>query len=344
MLKYFLSSLIFTAIGLLLAVLLGLSHQQSGRVLAMTVFTTMILAVLEISLSFDNAIVNALILKNMSKVWRKRFLTWGLLIAVFGVRLILPLLIVSFFATVNPWQALMMAAQQPQQYAQLMLSSRLQVAAFGGSFLLLVTSHYFFSQEHRVLWIHSIEAPLRRWGKRSWIAFLPALLILAILTIFLPAAEKSSFLYASSGGVVTYAAVEALTRWLKVSGKTLHTASAGMFFYLEVLDASFSFDGVVGGFAITQDLFIIMIGLSIGAFFVRSLTLMFVEEGTLTEFTYLEQGAFYAIGALALLMLAEPFVTVPEWCTGTIGALIIGLSFRSSLQARKESAGPKQLK
>jgi hypothetical protein len=106
----------------------------------------------------------------------------------------------------------------------------------------------------------------------------------------------------------------------------------GMFLYLEVLDASFSFDGVVGAFAITNNLFIIMIGLGIGAMFVRSLTIMLVEKGTLSEFRYLEHGAFYAIGILAIIMFANTIFHIPEVITGLIGAAFIGLSLWSSIR------------
>src|SRR5207245_6010504 len=75
-----------------------------------------------------------------------------------------------------------------------------------------------------------------------------------------------------------------------------------LFLYLEVLDASFSFDGVVGAFAITSDPIIIAIGLGIGAMFIRSLTVYLVKKGTLAEYVYLEHGALYAIGALAILL------------------------------------------
>jgi hypothetical protein len=122
----------------------------------------------------------------------------------------------------------------------------------------------------------------------------------------------------------------------------VHRASAASFLYLEVLDASFSFDGVIGAFALTNNLFIIAIGLGIGAMFVRSLTVMLVEKGTLASYRYLEHGAFYAIGALALLMLVGTAVEVPDALTGLIGAVFIGLSLWQSIRynrARQASGG-----
>ena len=107
------------------------------------------------------------------------------------------------------------------------------------------------------------------------------------------------------------------------------------FLYLEVLDASFSFDGVIGAFAITQDVVIIMLGLAIGAMFVRSLTVFLVRQGTLDEYVFLEHGAHYAIGTLAAIMLISMTHEIPEVVTGLVGAALIGLSVYSSVQYRK---------
>jgi hypothetical protein len=106
--------------------------------------------------------------------------------------------------------------------------------------------------------------------------------------------------------------------------------------YLEVLDASFSFDGVIGAFAITNDVVIIMLGLAIGAMFVRSMTVFLVEKGTLQEFVYLEHGAHYAIGILALIMFASVEYHIPEWFTGLSGVAFIIVSLWSSLRYKKE--------
>jgi hypothetical protein len=162
-----------------------------------------------------------------------------------------------------------------------------------------------------------------------------------LISQFLPDTEALSFLKAGMAGLITYVVVDGIGSWLEASDETMgdiHKASAGMFLYLEVLDASFSFDGVVGAFAITHNLFIIMIGLSIGAFFVRSLTIMFVEKETLAKFAFLEHGAFYAIALLAMIMLLDPFLHIPEWVTGLGGGVIIVLSLLWSLRVPRESA------
>lgn len=342
--KYFTGSFIFTFLGLIASYFVG--HYYGGTVAAGlgALFIAVILAILEISLSFDNAIVNAVVLKEMTPVWRHRFLTWGMLIAVFGMRLVFPLLIVTIIASVSPWEALVMAATRPDDYAQLMLSAHLQVAAFGGAFLLMVALKYFYDEDKDLHWIPLLEkTPVYLGSKVEAIEVALALVILALISHFLPKEEALAFIMAGMAGLITYVIVDGIGSWLEASDGTMadvHRASAGMFLYLEVLDASFSFDGVVGAFAITHNLFIIMIGLSIGAFFVRSLTIMFVEKEALTKFAFLEHGAFYAIGILSMIMLLDPFLHIPEWVTGLSGGIVIITSFLWSLRkSQKLSVG-----
>lgn len=329
MFKYFKNSAVFTIIGLLVSAWLGYSSNGLSGLLQAT-FIASVLAILEVSLSFDNAIVNALVLKQMSAVWRRRFLTWGIIIAVFGMRLIFPIVLVSVVASIDPFSALRLAVFDPNGYAERMLSAHLEVAAFGGSFLLLVGLKYFYDENKESHWITFIEKPLSSLGRLEAIEIAISLLVLIMISGFLPTEEKVRFIKSGLWGVITFVAVDGIGSWLEFSGQQkndINRASAGLFLYLEVLDASFSFDGVIGAFAITQNLFIIMIGLSIGAFFVRSLTIMFVEKETLKEFAYLEHGAFYAILSLAIMMLLDPFFHIPEWVTGLLGAVIITISF-----------------
>ena len=341
--KYFRGSFVFSILGLALAAFIG--HYYGGTTSAAleALFIAGVLAVLEISLSFDNAIVNASILKNMSEIWRHRFLTWGMIVAVFGMRLLFPLLIVAVVAHIDPWNALVMATFHPDEYAKLMTSAHLQVAAFGGTFLLMVALNYFYDENKREHWIALFEKPASLLGKVEAVEMAFSVVILIAISAFLPSHEDAlSFLKSGLAGLVTYVAVDGIGSFMEASEDTMkdiHRASAGMFIYLEVLDASFSFDGVVGAFAITHNLFIIMIGLSIGAFFVRSLTIMFVEKEALTKFAYLEHGAFYAIGVLSVIMLTDPFLHIPEWITGLVGAIIVAVSFLASLRkGPKESA------
>lgn len=343
--SHFKGSLLLTVVGLGGAYAIG--HVMTGTFTGglSSVFICFVLSILEISLSFDNAIVNASVLGRMTPLWRHRFLTWGILIAVFGMRLVFPLGIVSIMTSLNPWQALLLAIGQPEQYAAYMQRAHIPVSAFGGAFLLMVALKHFFDSEREVFWITWIEKPLALLGRLRSSELAIAMLALYGISRALPPDEVVTFLIAGLFGLITFIAVDGLSSLLEISDATkktdqkakpahhkLHRASVGLFVYLEVLDASFSFDGVVGAFAITTNLILITIGLGIGALFVRSLTILLVDRGTLREFRYLEHGAFWAIGALAVIMFINTFHEVNEIVTGTIGAALIALSLYSSIR------------
>lgn len=331
-LKYFRGSLLVTLVGLGLALYL---EGPSG------LFIVAVLALLEVSLSFDNAVVNATVLKDMDAVWRRRFLTWGILIAVFGMRIIFPVLIVSILAQVSPWGALDIALNTPETYAALMTEAHVSLMAFGGSFLMLVGLHFFFDddKEH---WIHFIEKPLAALSKVKFASEIITLSIVIALSLFvLPEEDKQTTLISGIAGVLIFFIIQQLSNFMErreQARAATHAAKSGlaMFIYLELLDASFSFDGVIGAFAISTNLLIIAIGLGIGAMFVRSLTILLVEKDTLSEYTYLEHGAFYAIIALASMMFLKTFTHIPEVATGCIGAGLIGLAFIHSLIVKKQ--------
>ena len=336
--KFFKVSLIFTVIALVLASLIGLYYKgtASGAIEALVLAS--ILGVLEISISFDNAVVNATVLKSMTSLWQRRFLTWGMVIAVFGMRLIFPLLIVAVVAGLGPWEALKLATFDPHEYARIMLSVHHEVAAFGGAFLMLVALKYFFNVEKKVHWIRALEVPLAKMGKLEAVETGITLILIYFLSQKVPQSETIPFLYAGIAGILTFLLVDGISVFLQVPAgqqANVHRASLGMFLYLEVLDASFSFDGVVGAFAITNNLFIIATGLAIGAMFVRSLTLMMVEKGTLDSFEFLEHGAFYAVAALAIIMFLNTIIDIPEVITGVVGATFIALSIYSSVKKKR---------
>ncbi|MBX3017694.1 MAG: DUF475 domain-containing protein [Bdellovibrionaceae bacterium] len=339
-LSFFTGSFIISALGLVLAGFLGwLEHQTVGHALQF-VFLCFVLSLLEVSISFDNAVVNATVLRKMTPIWQRRFLTWGILIAVFGMRLVFPLLIVCISAAVGPIEALKIATFEPQRYADMMMAVHHEVAAYGGSFLALVALKYFFDSSKEVHWIRVIEEPLAKWGRVDVIEVGIVLVGLWVLSKTLPPTEGFAVLQAGVAGIITFVGVEALGEMLQSpEGDNIdpHKASLGMFLYLEVLDASFSFDGVIGAFAITNHLFLIAIGLGIGALFVRSLTIMMVEKGALDAFVYLEHGAFWAVGALATIMFLGIHFHIPEVITGLIGIAFIGLAIWSSFRLAKRN-------
>ncbi|HET7413921.1 MAG TPA: DUF475 domain-containing protein [Pararhizobium sp.] len=331
--RYFVVAALFTIIGLSLGTWIGYFYKGTLDGALEALFICGFLSVLEISLSFDNAIVNAKVLDTMAPKWQRRFLTWGIVVAVFGMRIIFPLAIVAVAAHLNPVQALLMAAERPAAYAHAMEEAHLPISAFGGAFLLMVALKFFFDSEKDVHWLAPFERSLSHFGKVQGIQIGIVLLFILISAWFLPDAKWVTFVRPAIWGLITFLAVEALSHLLDKpqAADTMHKAGFGAFLYLEMLDASFSFDGVVGAFALSSNLFIIAIGLGIGAFYIRSLTIMLVEKRTLTEYRYLEHGAFYAILALGLIMFAQAHVHIPEVVTGLIGAVLIVASFASSI-------------
>lgn len=337
-LRYFRWAFFFTAFGLCLAFLLGwnMSHTFSG---ALSFFLIgLVLAVLEISLSFDNAIVNAKKLQDMCPVWQRRFLTWGIAIAVFGMRIVFPLLIVVIAAKIGPLEALKLAIWNPTRYAEIIADAHLSIAAFGGAFLMMVALSYFIDEGKDIDWIHGLECRLRRCASVRGLEIALVLLVIMIFAWLLPDTDMATFLFSAIAGLLTFLLVEVLGHILDAQSEAsslARTGGLGAFLYLEVLDASFSFDGVIGAFALTQNLFLIAIGLGIGAFYVRSMTIMLVEKQTLAHLRYLEHGAFYSILMLSLVMFAQSIWHIPELFTGLIGVLLMGMAIWSSIRYQK---------
>ena len=340
--SYFRSSFFVTVLGLCLGGYLG--YQATGTAVGAfsTVFIVGVLAVLEVSLSFDNAVVNATVLKEMTPVWRRRFITWGIAIAVFGMRIVFPLVIVAVIAKIGPIDTLVMAATDPDEYSRMLTSAHVSVAAFGGSFLAMVGLRHFFNHEKDVHWIALIERPLTRLGRIEAVEIGLVLLLLYWISKQLIGHEQMEFLISGVFGLLTYIAVDGVSAILNVesavTGEVVRSGAAS-FLYLEVLDASFSFDGVIGAFALSNNLFIIAIGLGIGAMFVRSLTIMLVERETLASYRYLEHGAFWAIIALAIMMFLNVIIHIPEVVTGLIGGAFIVFAFIDSIRYNRNVRG-----
>jgi hypothetical protein len=341
--KFFLIPVISMVVGLMFASAFSWMIKPDTGFLIQNLFTVLLLSVLEISLSFDNAVVNATVLQKMDDIWKKRFLTWGMAVAVFGMRLLFPLGIVSIVASVSVWDSLQMALSRPEDYAKMMVSAHLAVSAFGGAFLLMVFLDFLFT-EKELNWINVIEKPAGKLSNFQSIELIIAICIMMGVYSNLPHSEKVPFLVAYIWGVLTYLIVHGFSRLLeddRVTSLPLFSSGLGLFLYLEVLDASFSFDGVVGAFAISNQLVIIMIGLGIGAFFVRGLTLYLVEHKTLEQFMFLEHGAFYALGILSLFMLLDSFFHFSEAVTALSGAVILGASVFWSVKENRKSAARK---
>lgn len=333
--KYYGGSLLFTIVCLALGAWLG--WELTGNLFGTlgVVWIILVLGVLEVSLSFDNAVVNATVLRDMDAKWRKRFLTWGIAIAVFGMRIIFPLAIVAIAAKIGPIAAVTLAATEPQTYQEIIEGAHIGIAGFGGAFLAMVGLKFFFDADKEVHWIDVLERHLTKLSNVPAMEIGTVLLVLWGVSTQLAAADSHVFLVSGIFGLLTYIAVDALGALLEGAEDTTGTvvrSGLASFLYLEMLDASFSFDGVIGAFALSNNLFIIALGLGIGAMFVRSMTIMLVDKGTLAEYRYLEHGAFWAILALAAIMLLSAKYHIPETITGLIGAVLIGASLYWSVR------------
>lgn len=296
-----------------------------------------LLTIMEISLSFDNAVVNAAVLRRMDPVWQQRFLTWGILIAVFGMRLVFPVVIVAVAAGLGMIEVATMAVHNPAEYGRHLAAAHTGIAAFGGMFLLMVFLHFVCDEGKDVHWVWWVERRLVRAGRLEAVEVAAALVVLLVAQALVPDADRLTAMIAGVAGVATFVAVKGLAGLAgeaDAAGIAARSGAAG-FLYLEVLDASFSLDGVIGAFAMTTDIVVIMIGLAIGALFVRTLTVHLVRKGTLEEFVFLEHGAHWGIGALGIIMLVSMRVHVPEVVTGLVGVSLIGLSLVSSLRHRR---------
>lgn len=345
--KYFIESFWVTIIGLIFAFLWG-EHVLKGSGL-ICIFIAFVLGILEVSLSFDNAVVNATKLKTMSPKWRHRFLTWGIAIAVFGMRFIFPLLVVSIFAHISIIKVLDIALHNAHLYAHYLHQTHATIVTFGGTFLMMLFLGFFLNPKKEIDWLKPIEKLLKKAPESKILDTLIVLAILDIVQMFQPAPIRLSVIISGVAGILTFLGIDTISKKLEEieekQNKKLHCsdsvkpiACTGLisFLYLELIDASFSLDGVLGAFALSHDIIIITIGLAIGAVFVRSLTIMFVEKETLEEFIYLEHGAHWAIGILATLMFISTVKSVPEVVTGLSGLFLIVASLISSINYKKK--------
>ena len=320
---------------------------------------TAILIVLEIVFSFDNAAVNAKYLERMNEFWQKMFLTVGVLIAVFGMRLIFPFVIVCLSGQISPVQAVHLALERgdhntPGTYGYILDQAHPAIAAFGGMFLLLLFLDFMFDGDKEVHWLGPIERALQRIGALDMLGVIVAGIGLLLAAQFLTTGgEKSTVLFSGVLGIVLYLAVNGLSSVMEdqeaakdeqleqrtnVRGAVLLAGKAALslFLFLEVLDATFSFDGVIGAFAITPDPIIIAMGLGVGALAVRSLTVYLVRNGTLAEYRYLENGAHWAIGALAVMLLLTIKFKLGEVVIGGAGIAFILAAWLTSVRENKK--------
>lgn len=346
MLKYFKGSFFITVIGLICAYLWGEKVHPGKGFLAL--FIAFFLSVLEVTLSFDNAVINAIKLEKMTDKWRHRFITWGIAIAVFGMRFLFPVAVVAVFSGLSLIEVTKLALYNVNEYTRYLHLAHAPLVTFGGSFLLMLFLSYFFNPEKTTHWLTHIEKPLLKFNQIKSIEVIISLLAVAVIQTHINPEEKLHVIMAGLSGIVLFLIIDSVSNLLEniaetkasLTGQTVKLGFIG-FLYLELIDASFSLDGVLGSFAISKDIVIITIGLAIGAMFVRSLTLYMVDKKTLQKYLYLEHGAHWAIGFLALIMFYSTIREVPEVLTGMVGLVIVGASFISSLIHNQNNSSTK---
>ena len=298
--------------------------------------TTLFLIAVEMAISFDNAIVNAKVLTKLSRFWQQIFLTIGIFIAIFVVRFILPIVIVMLTANLSFGDVFNLALNDTEKYGEKLNEAHTIIAGFGGSFLLALSVYFLLEKDRKVFWIKSIEKPLQKFSGHAWLPPVIVISIILLMSVFVHH-DTADFIRAGIFGTLLYTFIKAILDFAErfaPSGKKHITGFPAFlgFMYLELLDASFSLDGVLGAFAITKQVLLIALGLGVGAFWVRSFTIMMVRRGTLTVYKYLDHGAHYAILILSLSLLIGAIVKVPS---ALIGISCIGVILISFLASKK---------
>ncbi len=310
-------------------------------------FLVLALAALEVSLSFDNAVVNARILKRMSDAWQKAFLSIGIIIAVFGVRIVLPIFLVAIAIGSSFGSVVDLALNNPEEYGHKLEEAHPMIASFGGIFLLMIFLDFFF-ESRKVKWIPWLETKLEKVGSFKNISPMIAVAALIGGSQLVDHHHRETVLLAGLAGLLIYLIIHSIDAMLQRTGVEKNIGKKGVnatfkagligFIYLEVIDASFSLDGVIGAFAITNQILLIAVGLGIGALYVRTITVHMLKRGVLDEYRFIEHGAHYAIGILAVIMLTSLKYEVPEIITGLAGLTVIIISIIMSHRATKRDA------
>ena len=319
----------------LITLALGIWMLTHGGLVALWLFA--ILVVLEVTFSFDNAVINSRVLVRMSPFWQKLFLTVGIFIAVFVVRFLVPIIIVMLTSGLGFMEVVNLALNDAENYGKTLHDAAPTIDAFGGTFLIMIGISYFMDRKKDIHWLRTIEKYLARAGNYETLKVFVMLAAAMALYFTVDDAHKTTVLIASILGTLLHLGLELFGTFFEKrqgasTGKLVGMAAFGAFMYLEVLDASFSLDGVIGAFAITNEIALIIAGLGAGAIWVRSLTVYLMKSGTLSKYRYLEHGAHWAILALGVIMFVKLYqVNPPEWLTGSLGLIVISIAVISSI-------------
>lgn len=299
------------------------------------------LVLFEVISSIDNAVVNADVLATMSHRARRWFLIYGILIAVFVVRGLMPLLIV--FAS-NPalglWGAVTATFSSDPSVKHAIEAQKPILLAGGGMYLVLLFLHWLFieKKEYAFFLERHVHQKLSVWFYAS---------ASIILLAFVWATMKINPTIAL--GTVVGSTAFFITNGFKQNAEEKEkelTHGSGLsdmskILYLEVLDATFSIDGVLGAFAFTLSVPLILLGNGLGAYVVRWFTIKGIH--TVKKYRYLKNGAMYSIASLGAIMMAESLNLHPKtWMPTAITFVVVGIFLWLSIkELKKEHALPK---
>jgi hypothetical protein len=310
-------------------------HSIAEGVMMLSVLVTIVgLLVLEIVQSVDNAIVNAHMLKSMSQRARKWFLLWGILTAVFLVRGLLPLLIVWITAPgVTLWQAVLATFGSDPLAHDAMEKSSFILLIGGGMFLLLLYFHWLFLEKKDPYFF------IDRLVKQHHGVWFFALAGMMLVGIMWAVRERPLAMIAAATGNAVFFILFGFRQMAEQQELEIEkgTSDIAKLLFLEVLDLSFSIDGIFGAFAFTTNVGLILIGNGVGAIVVRELTIKGIDK--VGKYRWLKNGAMTSIGLLGAFMIVEALgLHLPEWFPTAATLAIVGMAFWSSHRYLKTEA------
>jgi hypothetical protein len=295
--------------------------------------TVLGLCLFETISSIDNAIINADVLSTMGKKARKWFLIWGLFFAVFVVRGLLPWLIV-WVATpsLGPWEALMSTLSSDPKVLEAVEASAPMLLIGGGTFLVFLFFHWLFLEPKT----YGLKGEKFIASQGVW--FYAVVSILLTLLVYFAINRNPMMALGAVVGSTAFFITHGFKQNAEENERKLmggNMSDVSKIMYLEVIDATFSIDGVIGAFAFTMSVPLILLGNGIGAFVVREITIGNIDR--IKKFAYLKNGAMYSILFLGAIMIADSFeIPIPSWVSPIITFIIVGFFFYKSVKEAKK--------
>ncbi len=300
------------------------------------IITILGLVVFEVISSIDNAVVNAEVLNTMSAQARRWFLVWGMLFAVFVIRGLLPWAIIwatnpslgfvgSFFASFSSDPRV---SESVEQSAPILLAG-------GGTFLIFLFFHWLFMEPKH----YGFYGEKFFKAQGVWFFAVVSIILSSLVWSALKVNPLMAFsiVVGSTAFFITHGFKENAEKGEKrLQGKDNPLSDISKIFYLEIIDATFSIDGVLGAFAFTLSVPLIIIGSGLGAIVLRKLTISNIE--TVKKYIYLKNGAMYSIFFLGIIMVLDAFGRhIPQWFSPTITVFIVIYFFIKSKNHLKKS-------